>query len=134
MSRQAFRGYIGTGEYRGRSVPQSVQQQVIRAYCEKNDLQFLLSATEYSIKDSTLMLDAIKEQNICMYSMFLMPRCKNKRMALLSKAVRFAAENCSYTEDMEETFDLMDLYARNDVHAILSQLNEKGLPSEDDAR
>lgn len=97
----------------GRSVPQHIQQQVIRAYCERHGMKFLLSATEYVMEGSTMMLDAILQEDtdgIVMYSMFLMPKDKQKRLeAGKHKDIRFAAENCRYTPAMEETFDLMEI-------------------------
>ena len=40
----------------GERVPQHVQNIVLRDYCKKNNYLFLMSATEYSIRESDLML------------------------------------------------------------------------------
>ena len=46
-NRKGYRGYIRARQEMGRSVPQHIQQLVMRDYCKKNNLTFLLSATEY---------------------------------------------------------------------------------------
>lgn len=102
---RAARGYISHAMRGGRSVPQRVQQMVIRDYCERNGLQFLLSATEF--EGQTIMLDSIKEDVVVFYSMFLVPEDRSKLARF--KRVCFAAENCEYTPEIEETFDLMGL-------------------------
>lgn len=110
----------------GRSVPQNVQQQIIRAYCEKNGLQFLLSATEF--ENHTTMLDAIQEAGIVMYSIFCLPKDKDARMRLYNsdKDVRFAAENIHKIDIdfLETTFKINELYARDELPAIVAQLNK----------
>ena len=40
----------------GERVPQHVQNIVIRDYCEKNKLFYLLSSTEYVFKNSSLII------------------------------------------------------------------------------
>lgn len=96
-----YRGYISTN-MQERSVPQSVQQMVIREYCKKNDLKFLLSATEYNMKDSIIVLRSTlreKVAGVVFYSIFQLPQDSNTRVSILRGALRarkrvhFAAEN-----------------------------------------
>lgn len=98
-----YRGYI-TSNMLERSVPQHIQQQVIRDYCARNELNFLLSATEYLMDGSTLILDAIQEIGIVMYSIFCMPKNKEARQRLYDsdKDVRFAAENIKMDRNLIE--------------------------------
>ena len=51
-----LRGYIFSRPFMEERVPQHVQNIIIRDYCSKKDIQYLLSATEYAMKNSTLML------------------------------------------------------------------------------
>lgn len=93
----------------GRSVPQSVQQKIIRQYCEQNELTFLLSATEFEGHD--IMLRSIKEDCIVMYSMWCVPKDKEARQRLYDsgKDVRFAAENIKMdAEKLEIIFGVID--------------------------
>ena len=46
----------------GERVPQHVQNIIIRDYCIRNRMHFLLSATEYAIENSTLILNQLVEE------------------------------------------------------------------------
>ena len=54
------RGYIFSRPFMGERVPQHVQNLVIRDYCKKQELKYLLSATEYAMEGSHLILASIK--------------------------------------------------------------------------
>ena len=95
-------------------VPQHVQNIVIRDYCSKKDIQYLLSATEYSMKNSSLMLrqlvkDLPSIDGIVAYSIFQMPEDDNERQSIfnrvlsLKKELHFAVEGLSIYDD--ETYN-----------------------------
>ena len=103
-NRSGYRGYISARMEMGRSVPQHIQQLVIRDYCAKRGMRFLLSATEYRMEHCTLILDAVLAEldtldGIVMYSLYQMPTDKAKRTrlyeALFAKGCELhcAAEN-----------------------------------------
>ncbi len=103
-NRSGYRGYISARMEMGRSTPQHIQQLVIRDYCAKKNIRFLLSATEYCMEGCTLILDAVLAEldtleGIVMYSLFQMPTSKSKRetlyIALFAKgcSLHCAAEN-----------------------------------------
>ena len=50
------RGYNFSRPFMGERVPQHIQNIVIKDYCMKNHLNFLLSVTEYSIPNSYFIL------------------------------------------------------------------------------
>lgn len=86
-NRSGYRGYISARMEMGRSTPQNVQQLVMRDYCAKKNMRFLLSATEYCMPGCTLMLDAVIDEldhldGIVMYSLYQMPVQKEKREQL----------------------------------------------------
>lgn len=86
-NRAGYRGYICARMEMGRSTPQHIQQLVIRDYCAKKNMRFLLSATEYCMPGCTLILDAVLEEldaieGIVMYSLYQMPTKKEKRIEL----------------------------------------------------
>jgi len=86
-NRQGYRGYICARMEMGRSTPQHIQQLVIRDYCAKRGMQFLLSATEYCMPGCTLILDAVLAEldtleGIVMYSLYQMPTGRAKREEL----------------------------------------------------
>lgn len=92
-----YKGYIGHIMVGDRSVPQSIQQLVIRNYCERNNIGFLLSATEF--ENSLLIFNSIKEVGVVTYSIWNLPEDKAKRLAIYAsiiaanKVMLFAAEN-----------------------------------------
>ena len=73
----------------GERVPQHVQNIVIKDFCQKNDLNFLLSATEYSMKNSFFILNQLVNNlngihGIVAYSIFQMPNNNEKRKKIFN--------------------------------------------------
>ena len=78
-----LRGYIFSRKFFGERVPQHIQNQIIRSYCKIHKMEYLLSATEYAMHGSSLMLlkiiKEIKEiDGIVFYSLFQLPEKKLK--------------------------------------------------------
>lgn len=101
-----LRGYIFSRPFMEERVPQHVQNIVIRDYCQKKDIQFLLSATEYAMENSVLMLrqlvrDLPSIDGIVAYSIFQMPEDDQERQSIfksalsLNKEIHFAVEGLS---------------------------------------
>ena len=85
------RGYVFSRSFLGERVPQHVQNIIIRDYCEKNNLHFLLSASEYAMENShlifTLLLDELNSiDGIALYSIFQLP-IETKQRELIYKKV-----------------------------------------------
>jgi len=86
------RGYIFSREFMGERVPQHVQNLVIRNYCERNHLQFLLSATEYAMPKSHFILEQILDElpkidGLVAYSLFQLPEDTKRRMVIFEKII-----------------------------------------------
>ena len=101
-----LRGYIFSRPFMEERVPQHVQNIVIRDYCSKKDIQYLLSATEYAMKNSSLMLrqlvkDLPSIDGIVAYSIFQMPEDDDERQSIFNsvlsskKEMHFAVEGLS---------------------------------------
>ena len=54
-----LRGYIFSRPFLGERVPQHIQNLVLREYCSRKKLQFLLSFVEYRFENSSLMLEKV---------------------------------------------------------------------------
>tara|TARA_B100000401_G_C52633031_1_gene637002 strand:- start:372 stop:803 length:432 start_codon:yes stop_codon:yes gene_type:complete len=104
MKSKKFRGYIFSRPFLGERVPQHIQNIVIREYCEKNNLHYLLSSTEYVLENSHLMLEQTLNElgnlkGIVAYSLFQLPQKKNKRLRIYKKILfkkkelHFSVEN-----------------------------------------
>ncbi len=105
------RGYIASGEFNGQRVPQHIQNQIIKAYCDINGLRFVLSRAEYWINGSTdcQLWAALKEgfKNIVFYSIWQLPESKNARKRVYEHCIRekitlhFAAERVNLEPKQE---------------------------------
>jgi len=109
-----MRGYNFSRPFMGERVPQHVQNIVIKDFCQKNGFNFLLSVTEYSMKNSFYILNQLANNltglnGIVAYSVFQMPYDDKKRETLFKKILKkkkqifFACENLkiSNTKDIE---------------------------------
>ena len=72
------RGYISSRAFMGDFVPVRVQNRIVRDFCEKNKLDYLLSSVEYCMKDSFIILNGVLSEikeidGIISYSMFQLP-------------------------------------------------------------
>ena len=96
----------------GERVPQHVQNLVIRDYCKKQGLQYLLSATEYAMAGSHLILNQVMEElpmlkGIVFYSLFLLPEDKTERDRMINfilkkeKTIYFAVEGLRMSNKTE---------------------------------
>lgn len=87
------RGYIFSRPFMGERVPQHVQNLVIRDYCERMQLQFLLSATEYAMPDCHLIFEQVLDElteisGIVVYSLFQLPNDNLRRMKVYEKVLQ----------------------------------------------
>ena len=96
----------------GERVPQHVQNLVIRDYCKKQGLQYVLSATEYAMAGSHLILNQVMEdlsmlKGIVFYSLFLLPEDKTERDRVINfilkkeKTIYFAVEGLRMSNKKE---------------------------------
>ena len=103
---KGFRGYIFSRPFMKERVPQHVQNIVIRDYCSKKGIQYLLSGTEYAMENSTLILrqlvkDLPSIDGIVAYSIFQMPEDDTERQSIFNsilsskKEIHFAVEGLS---------------------------------------
>ena len=86
--------------------PQHVQNIIIRDYCNQKKIHYLLSATEYYMKNSVLILEQLINdlhlvEGIIAYSIFQMPEDDIERRNIfdrvlsLNKEMHFAVEGLS---------------------------------------
>jgi sporadic carbohydrate cluster protein (TIGR04323 family) len=97
MKLKKVRGYIFCRSFMGERAPQHVQNIVIRDYCSKNKLSYLLSSTEYAMEDSHLMMEQVLEElklidGIVVYSLFQLPKNQNSRLKIYTKIINLKKE------------------------------------------
>ena len=87
------RGYIASGEFNGNRIPQHIQNQIVKSYCDANNLNFVLSRAEYWINGSTdcQLWAALKEgyKHIVFYSIWQLPQ----RETVREKVYKYCIEN-----------------------------------------
>jgi sporadic carbohydrate cluster protein (TIGR04323 family) len=84
------RGYIFSRPFMDERVPQHVQNLVIRDYCERNRLRFLLSATEYAMPGCYLIFEQVLAEltevsGLVAYSLFQLPEESSRRQRIYEK-------------------------------------------------
>lgn len=92
MSALGHRGYIASRPVRGSSMPQHVQNLVIRDFAQRNGWLFKLSATEYAMAGSFMMLEAVLDElpqldGIILASMFMLPEHPERRRAVYARVL-----------------------------------------------
>ena len=96
-----FKGYISSREMSNKSsIPQKVQNLVIRHACQERDFNYLLSATEYNMKNCYLILnqtikDLIKHKinGIAFYSIDQLPENFSQANKILNSIVSSKKKN-----------------------------------------
>ncbi len=102
----------------GERVPQHVQNIVLRNYCNQRNYQFFLSASEYTMNNSYIILkktidDISNLDGILAYSIFQMPYKDMERLFLfkkilkLNKVIHFAVENLAVKNN--ETLEKVEI-------------------------
>jgi sporadic carbohydrate cluster protein (TIGR04323 family) len=137
MKKKKFRGYIFSREFMGERAPQNVQNLFIRDFCNKKNFQYLLSATEYAMKNCSMVLaqainDTKKIDGIVAYSIFQLPSEKQKRIKYLQKIINlkkifygaledFKVSNDRDLEQIEEIWDIKNnlQFCPKDINEIL---------------
>ena len=92
-----FRGYVSSRPFLGQRAPQRVQNLVIRDYCERNELMYLLSAVEYVMDECYAMLEKLlmelpNLEGLVFYSLFQLPPEHEKRLLIYDRVIQ---EGCS---------------------------------------
>ena len=101
-----LRGYIFARPFMGERAPQHVQNIILRDYCQKRGHELLLSATEYAMEDSYMILESVLDDlanidGIVFYSMYQLPTQPEKRRLIYlrvlnaQKSLHFAVEGMS---------------------------------------
>jgi len=87
------RGYITGRPFMGQRAPQHIQNIIIRDYCHKNGLHYLLSVTEHVMPDSYIILNQVINElenleGVVIYSIFQLPEQDELRHAVYEKVLK----------------------------------------------
>tara|TARA_B100000530_G_scaffold236293_1_gene153491 strand:- start:48 stop:449 length:402 start_codon:yes stop_codon:yes gene_type:complete len=103
--RLSYRGYIFGRPFFGERVPQSVQNLVIRNFCERNKINFLLSKSEYAMDDAysilNFVIDNLEEvDGLVFYSILMLPRNSKNRIQIINKVLAKGKKICFALEEI----------------------------------
>ena len=81
----------------GENATQQVQNIVLVNYAERENLRYLLSATEYAMPDCMMMLEQVLEElpkleGVICYSLFMLPRQTERRQRVYRSVISSGAE------------------------------------------
>lgn len=102
---KGYRGYIGSRTYHCGDFPQSIQNMIIRNYCQKHQLKYLLSATEYAMPGCYMILEEIINakdavQGVVMFSIFMLPASAQARRDIYQRILKSGRTLYAALEDM----------------------------------
>jgi sporadic carbohydrate cluster protein (TIGR04323 family) len=102
--RLGYRGYIGSRPYRGLRAPQHVQNLVVRTYCQRNRMTYLLSATEYAMPGCYIILNEVLDElphieGVVLYSLFMLPDDRDRRRTVWDRVLAAGATVHGAVED-----------------------------------
>lgn len=100
-----YRGYIGSRMYHSGEFPQYVQNMLIRNYCQKHQLTYLLSATEYAMPGCYMMLEEVVNSiatvdGIILFSIFMLPASPQKRQHIYQRILESGRSLHAALEDL----------------------------------
>ena len=122
-----FKGYISSRDLNDqKNVEQNIQNMVIRNCCDKRGFTFLLSATEYGMKNCYLVLNQLlydinKFDGIAFYSLMQLPDNFTNREKILysiineGKKILFSLENIL----VENNFDIKKIQNISSINNLL---------------
>ena len=118
------RGYIASGEFNGHRIPQHIQNQIVKSYCDANSLKFVLSRAEYWIDGSTdcQLWAALKEgfKHIVFYSIWQLPEKQTVRKTIYDHCIKneiilhFAAERMR-SETSQKSFAEFEILFKSNL-------------------
>ena len=125
------RGYIASGEFNGNRIPQHIQNQIVKSYCDANNLNFVLSRAEYWINGSTdcQLWAALKEgyKHIVLYSIWQLPQKESVREKVYKYCIKnkitlhFAVEQMRSCQKNEAFSQFEILIKSNSL--VLNEIN-----------
>jgi sporadic carbohydrate cluster protein (TIGR04323 family) len=118
--RSGYRGYMATRPVRGTTIPQRVQNLVIRDYASRNKLPYLMTVSEFAMPGCYMILEnALLEldrtRGIIAFSLFMLPPQAERRRSIYRRildagaSLHAALENLSIhgESDIDRVEDLI---------------------------
>lgn len=125
-NKPGYRGYVSSRTIRNVATPQRVQNLVIRDYASRKKINYLLSSTEFAMPGCYMMMeDLLKElpklEGIILFSAFMLPKAKEKRLRIYEKIIENQCILHSALDDMVLRTDA-DIGGFEDVIEVVNTL------------
>jgi sporadic carbohydrate cluster protein (TIGR04323 family) len=108
MGEKGYRGYVASRETMAGRAPQHVQNIVIRDYARRKNKTYLLSAVEYTMAGSYLVLEDLVDNidhvdGLILYSIFMLPEAEAQRRSIYDRVLGAGRELHGAVEDVALT-------------------------------
>ena len=124
-AKKGWRGYVFSRAINGNMIPQRVQNLVLRTYAQKAGILYLLSATEYHMPGSFMMLESLYPdlktlEGLLFYSISMLPEKRAQRQKLYAAlfkngcGLRFALEELVIAKKGDEAL-IEDVFAAREL-------------------
>ena len=97
VERLGYRGYVTSREFGGYCIPVPIQSLVLRDYCQRHNLIYVLPANENIFPHSYMVLESIVHdvsayEGVVMCSMHMLPRRASRRRSVYNSIIEQGAE------------------------------------------
>jgi sporadic carbohydrate cluster protein (TIGR04323 family) len=125
-----YRGYNGSRAYHGLDFPQNVQNMIIRNYCQKYQLPYLLSVSEYRMPGCFMILEEVlasiqSVDGIVLFSIFMLPNSLKARQRIYDKILQAGRSLHGALEDVavktQDDIQLIEDILRSNKIALTDQ-------------
>ena len=101
--KKKLQGYISSGKIDGNFFPQKIQNLCLKNYCDVNKYTLILSATEFKMKGSNLVLKGLKEKLNSFEGIvfFSIKQIDKDKLSILKYFVNLKKEIQFYYENIE---------------------------------
>src|SRR4051812_7945450 len=96
-ARSGYRGYVSSREFGGFRIPVPVQTVMLRDYCQRNKLLYMLHVNENEFPHSYLVLDGLMAEldaleGVLMFSMYMLPERPQRRAGIYQRFFELGLE------------------------------------------
>lgn len=127
--KKKLQGYISSGKIGKNFYPQKIQNLCLKHYCEINKYHFILSATEFKIKKSNLVLKGLvqKLKKFDGVIFFSIEQLDNKKFLLVRELLKAKKEIHFYNENIiiKNAKDYKNIALLKKINNFLTVSNKK---------
>ena len=131
---EGHQGYLSSRPFLNERAPQHIQNLVIRDYCQRNQLKYLLSATEYAMSNCYLTLEQLLKKlelgeldGIVFYSLCQLPERIVDRQTIFDRVLS-SGKDLHFATEMIVVRDYETRERVNDILSVATTLLRSPCP------